>query len=367
MIHSSPDTAAPHTKPLMPTANKLLPYLRTIDNNRYYSNRGPLVLRLEERMEALFRAPAASASSATAGLIAAIQALELPPASVIATPAWTFAATPAAIVAAGHIPHFVDVDPTSHVITPGQFTSWPKPPAAVVPVMPFGAPTESGTEEWDIFTMQTGVPAVIDAAAAFDTCSHFTKATPGKTPVVISTHCTKPFGTGEGGLVFSTDKKFLNEVRERLNFGLTAARVPASFGTNGKMSEYHAAVGLAELDGWRRKREAWIERKQWYYAALGSAFTDADDFAQSTINVTVKSARHRVVSALRERGIETRTNMYGVSHTAGPYDGFPCDLLPVTQELIRTQMSLPFSVDMNEETIKHIVRSFKDIVACPDL
>src|SRR5262249_52882307 len=72
-------------------------------------------------------------------------------------------------------------------------------------------------------------------------------------PVAISFHATKSFGIGEGGAVATTSRGLALRTQRVLNFGFFGSRNSRSPSTNGKMSEYHAAVGLAELDGWARK------------------------------------------------------------------------------------------------------------------
>ncbi len=72
--------------------------------------------------------------------------------------------------------------------------------------------------------------------------------------MALSFHATKVFATGEGGAIVTTDSTLLLRSIQALNFGMMGTRRSDIAGTNGKMSEYHAAVGLAELDGWDRKR-----------------------------------------------------------------------------------------------------------------
>src|SRR6266536_3247960 len=71
----------PILRPLLPTRQMLLPYLQQIDERRYYSNYGPLVLALEERLAARFGLPAGSVTTvanATLGLVATLSSLEVP-------------------------------------------------------------------------------------------------------------------------------------------------------------------------------------------------------------------------------------------------------------------------------------------------
>src|SRR5262249_23402697 len=72
------------------------------------------------------------------------------------------------------------------------------------------------------------------------------------------------FGTGEGGAVVTTDPDLLIRSIQALNFGFMGARRSDIPGTNGKMSEYHAAIGLAELHGWDEKRVAYARVSDHY-------------------------------------------------------------------------------------------------------
>ena len=159
-------------------------------------------------------------------------------------------------------------------------------------------------------------PIIIDAAAGFDAFSTVCK--PGKVPVIISTHSTKPFATGEGGLLFTTDTEFLEKVRRLTNFGFTPDRRIEYTGLNCKFSEYHAAVGLAELDGWSVKRELLIEKAKPYGV----------DYAVTMIPV-------------RGQGVMKK---YGC-HIHPAYENFPRTDLSVTNELIENVGAVTIGID----------------------
>lgn len=337
----------PYQRPLLPTADKIKPYLDRIDSNRYYSNVGPLVLEFEQRLAKLFGAPCVTASSATSALTACLLALDLPKGSFIACPSWTFVATPASIVAAGHIPYFVDVNRNGELNTT-------KHCSAAVVVSPFGAPLDM--QLWN--AVSSTLPVIIDAAAGFDAFSTICKPT-GNIPVVISTHATKTMGTGEGGFMACKDEPFLKKVRNILNFGMNEKREIETCGLNGKMSEYHAAVGLAGLDEWPDKRKQWIQKKLWY----GDDFM-SDHIAQSAIKaftIPIKTSAKSIVEKLQAQGIEAKHGLYGC-HTKDAFKNYPRTKLPITEDLIDKTVYLPFSVDMTEGEIQHVLKSFREIL-----
>lgn len=289
------------TRPKLPSADALLPYLRRIDENRMYCNFGPLNAEYEARLADLFKVPVVTASSATSALTATLMAYDLPKGAFVAMPSWTFPATAAAVVNAGLMPHFVDVDEKTCALNPWERRGvyW-----AAIAVAPFGSPVN--VERWEYFAKVFRIPVIIDAAAGFDALS--TSCKPGNCPVIVSTHATKAFGTGEGGFVACADTDLLEKIRRITNFGLSPDRRVEYNGLNAKFSEYHAAVGLASLDWWPQKRKLLLDAVKPYGL----------DYAVTQIPV---------------RGGDGKKGVYGC-HIHGAYRDCPRTLLPVTEELI---------------------------------
>lgn len=242
--------------PDMPSPETLLPWLERMHAARHYSNFGPLVQELEYSVAQKFGLEpeqVTTVANATQGLELALQALELPPGSRVLVPALTFVATATAVVRAGHVPVLADVDAATWLLTPEIARSACTRMCinAVLPVATFGMP--HGMQAWQQFERDTGLPVIIDAAAAYG--SQWLQGAEGT--LVFSLHATKSLPAGEGGLVVSTRPGLAAKVRQLSNFGINldpATTLPvgtlASLGTNAKMSEYHAAIGLASLQKW---------------------------------------------------------------------------------------------------------------------
>ena len=259
--------------PWAPTAEQILPYLRTIDANRWYTNNGPLVKMLEERMCGV------SVSSATLGL-------ELTAPLVfrkkrVRIPAFTFVATATALIRAGFEPVLCDIGDDWAIREVDDDT---------LSVCPFGASVEPG--------------GMVDAAAAWGNQHYGVR--------VFSLHATKALSGGEGGMVCGLDEDQEAHVRSLANFGLMPSTrfehgVVLETGTNAKMSEYHAAVALASLDAWD---ETSAERKQ-LEAAYRERLADwvtlqpRQSGVYTTFPVLVPQAE-RVAFDMASRGIETR-------------------------------------------------------------
>ena len=251
--------------PDMPSPQELLPWLERMHMAQHYSNFGPLVQELEKAFAQQFALESeqlTTVANATQGLELVLQALDLPAGSRVLLPAFTFVATATAVVRAGHQPVLADVDAQTWMLTPeiaraacerGRID-------AVLPVATFGMPHDMRV--WQQFERDTGLPVVIDAAAAYG--SQWLQGAEGT--LVFSLHTTKSLPAGEGGLVVSTRPDLAAKVRQLSNFGInlnSGADTPvgslASLGSNAKMSEYHAAIGLVSLQKWElhaKKRRA---------------------------------------------------------------------------------------------------------------
>lgn len=242
--------------PSMPSPQELLPWLTRMHAARHYSNFGPLVRELESAFAQRFDLPLeqlSTVANATQGLELTLRALDLPPQSRVLLPTFTFVATATAVSCAGHIPVLGDVNAQSWLLTPdiARAACAQMRIDAVMPVATFGMPHDM--QSWQQFEQDTGLPVVIDAAAAYG--SQWLQGAQGT--LVFSLHTTKSLPAGEGGLVVSTRPGLAARVRQLSNFGINlhpAADVPvgtlAEMGTNAKMSEYHAAIGLESLSKW---------------------------------------------------------------------------------------------------------------------
>lgn len=367
----APGITIPVARPLLPSADELVPYLREIDATRLYANRGPLVRRLEARLaQRLGTADdgVTLLSSGTAALVEMLAALEIAPGRLCMMPAWTFAATAHAAAQAGLVPWFVDVDPRDGALTARlaleQIARAPGPLGAVLAVAPFGQPP--ATDAWIAFRERTGVPVAIDAAAAFDTV----RAT--AIPTAVSLHATKTLGVGEGGFVTWTDTDGIRSIRQRSNFGFRGTREAQLAGTNAKMAEYAAAAGLAALDRWPQARAGFERVARGYRTAFANAPEIAfqpgygERWISSTAVVRVPPGRlDAIEDALAERGIGSR-RCWGdglASHRA--FAHHPSAPLPATQALAQTSLGLPCWRDLPDDAIATIAAVV--VAACREL
>ncbi|MBP6547233.1 MAG: DegT/DnrJ/EryC1/StrS family aminotransferase [Phenylobacterium sp.] len=354
----------PVARPRLPCADDILPYLRRIDEARWYSNFGPLLSELELRLASRFTdgAVAATVVNATQALTLTLQAMDLPAGSLVATPSWTFVATAHAIAQAGLVPWFVDVDHASQMLDPAQvrdrLASAPGQVSAVLPVAAHGAMPD--VEAWLAFRDETGLAVLLDAAAAFDA------ARDARLPTVVSLHATKVLGLGEGGFLVTDDAALAFRVRRMTTYGFNGTREAQIAGTNAKLSEYTAAVGLAALDKWPADRLRFFLAAQ--HTRIGLAMTPSvvlqsgwgSDWITSVCVVRVpEGVAQAATETLMTHGVETRRWWGHGCHRDAAFAGYPRTDLPVTERLARSVIGLPFAIDLAREDVDRVVQALR--------
>lgn len=359
--------------PDMPVQGELAPYLARIDAERWYTNFGPLATELEER-SARFFAPAGTGApqivamaNATLALELALIALSLAAGSRVLLPALTFVASAASIVRAGHVPVLCDVDASSWLLTPeiAERVAGEARAAAVMPVATYGCPQDPA--QWDRFTQRTGIPVVIDAAAAFANQSRL-----GKSAAIFSLHATKSLGAGEGALVVSSDRRLLEELRRLSNFGI---HLPEGLvhraGTNAKLSEYHAAVALASLDGWVQRSARRIEVHRRYLDRLAASCPNvrlqerAADGVYSIMPVLLPEgiAASPVAAGFAGQGIETRRWYCPTLEQHPAFSAMPvAGGLAVSRILSERLLALPFHTRMDDADVARVCDALANLL-----
>jgi len=359
--------------PKMPNADSLLPYLRQIDANQKYTNFGPLNAEFERRLiddvaTGLSTANVTTVSNCTVGLELTLQAHGLAPGANVLIPAITFVATATAAIRIGMVPVISDVDPANWLLTPAlaDVARRDRPIDLVMPVATFGCPHD--TAEWDKFTARTGIPVVIDAAGAYGN-----QKIGATTDVVFSFHATKSFGAAEGGAVLSANAARIASVRKLANFGIdTSISQLTAFGTNGKMSEYHCALGLASFDEWERTKAERRTLSQRYIAMLRQhcptvqfqAKPNEGIYPLMSILLPSGVEAATVAAELAMQNIETR-RWYcpGLNRHPALSSAVTIGELPVSEDIGERILGLPFFIGMSDKQIVSVAEQLASALA----
>lgn len=360
-------------RPLLPSAEALIPYLRRVDAERRYTNHGPLSEELRQRLATHFKLAGNQLVLASNGTLAIIGALlaaagrAKPGKSLCICPAYSFAATAVAAANCGYVPFFADIEAEHFAMRPQDVMALPElqQAGAIIAVGSYGQPPDIAA--WDRFHHATGIPVIIDAAACFDALGG-TAIDRLSVPITVSFHATKTFSTGEGGAVLCADPDMSMRVERALNFGFFDSRESIGPSINGKLSEYHAAVGLADLDGWQDKRQGFIAAAQYYQAeakAAGLGQRIIADVAHANPYALFmaddgKQAKH--AETVLNAGVADTRQWYGAGiHRQPEFASCPHGSLAVTDEIASRLVGLPLSCDLSQSEIAAIVRA---LAAC---
>ncbi len=220
--------------------------LEGILGRRWLTNDGPLVQELESQLtESIGVRHVVAVVSGTVGLEVLARALGLR--GEVIVPSFTFVGTAHALSWLGLRPVFCDIDPKTMTIDPAMVERLITPAtSAILGVHLWGRICE--TEVLERLGERVGVPVIYDAAHAFACSRGGRMAGSFGAAEVLSFHATKVINTFEGGAICTDDDELAARARLMINFGYDDWDSSVEIGTNGKMHEMSAAMGLTSLE-----------------------------------------------------------------------------------------------------------------------
>ncbi|MBN2770068.1 MAG: DegT/DnrJ/EryC1/StrS family aminotransferase [Spirochaetes bacterium] len=256
----------PVSKPYLPSRRKLDRYINQIYKNCYLTNNGPLLQLLEKRLQKYLGVRnIICVANGSLALQLVYKALDLK-GEVITTP-FSFVATTSTLVWEGLTPRFADIDPETLNISPDEIQKQISPQTcAILPVHVYGNPCD--VNKIDNIAKEHGLKVIYDAAHAFGVKKNGQSVLNYGDASILSFHATKLFHTVEGGAVVTNDDDLAKKIRSLINFGFDNG-VSVMAGTNAKMNEFEAAMGLAVLDDIDKIRNKRKELYQLYREGLG--------------------------------------------------------------------------------------------------
>lgn len=249
----------PVTKPFLPPVEEYESYIRDIWQRQWLTNNGPLVNEFELKLKVYLDVPhLLYVANGTIALQLAIRALELK-GQIITTP-FSFIATTSSAMWENCKPVFVDINPGTLNIDPEKIEEAITPEtSAILATHVFGNPCD--IMAIDEIAKKHGLKVIYDASHCFGTKYHGRSVYSYGDISTTSFHATKIFHTVEGGAVFTQDPELLKKMAYMRNFGFDGPENFACVGINAKNSEFHAAMGLANL---KYADEILAKRKELY-------------------------------------------------------------------------------------------------------
>jgi len=345
----------------------LLRRIGEVVDRRWLTNSGPCLEEFERCLRQLLGVSHCDAMcNATVGLQLAMRAMGM--SGEVIVPSFTFIATAHAIQWLGFTPVFCDVDPRTHNIDPARVEELITPrTTGILGVHVWGQPCD--IEALETIARRHGLKLLFDAAHAF--CCSWRGRMIGNFggAEVFSFHATKVFNTFEGGALSTNDSELAWRVQRTRNFGFAGLDQTDTLGTNAKMSEASAAMGLTNLES----LEDFVEVNRRNYLAymrglkgipgihmLEYDATEKRNYQYIVLEVEESEAvlsRDALQSILWAENVLARRYFYPGCHRMEPYASTMLGVgsrLPVTERLARRVLVLPTGTGVSEEQVEMI-------------
>lgn len=354
-------------RPNIGNRERLLERINDMLDRRWFTNNGLFVQEFEQRIaEVAGVKHCVAMCNATVALEIATRAAGLQ--GEVIVPSFTFVATAHALQWQQITPVFADVDPRTHTIDARKVEQMITPrTTGIIGVHVWGQPCD--VEALDAIAQKHGLALMFDAAHAFG-CSHRGKMIGGNgLAEIFSFHATKFLNSFEGGAVVTNDDQLAEKMRLMRNFGFMGYDDVNYIGTNGKMSEVAAAMGLTSLES----MDDFIATNKRNYEEYQRGLTDLPGVRMFTYNSCERSnyqysileideqltgiSRDILVKILHAENVLARRYFYPACHRMEPYRSyFPHAglVLPETERLVQRVMSLPNGTAITPEDARKI-------------
>ena len=331
---------------------------------------GPTVTQFERMWaDRLGVKHAVACSSGTAGLHCCLHALGIGPGDEVITSSFSFVASANVILYTGATPVFADVDPLTFNMDPAAVEAAITPRTKAILIV-------------DIFGYPAEVPALVEIAERHglgiveDACQSIDGDYNGKKlgtfghPAVYGFYANKQLTTAEGGVILTDSDSLYTELKSLTNQGRSddgAWLVHSRLGFNYRLSDVHAAIGIAQIErlDWMQDARARIaglyqermaaidgvtpmyegpQRRSWFvYAPRLDADLDRD----------------RIIGRLEAEGVSAKPYLpcihlqpyYREAHGHAPGE------LPITEEISASTIALPFFCEMTDEQVDRVCQA----------
>jgi dTDP-4-amino-4,6-dideoxygalactose transaminase len=354
-------------RPNIGARDRFLARINEMLDRRWLSNNGPFVQEFETKLAALLGVRHCIAMcNGTIALEIAIRAAGLR--GEVIVPSFTFIATAHALQWQEITPVFCDIDPRTHLIDPAQVQRMITPrTTGIIGVHTWGQPCD--IEALSQIASRRNLTLMFDAAHAFG-CSYRGRMI-GNFGIaeVFSFHATKFFNTFEGGAIATNDDALAAKIRLMKNFGFHGYDNVEYIGTNGKMTEIAAAMGLTGLES----LDEFVEHNRRNYIRYRDELTGVPGIRMLPVNqaercnfqyivIEVEERvteidRDQIVQALHAENILARRYFYPGCHRMEPYRSFFPHaglLLPETERLANRIVVLPSGTAIGEDEVSGI-------------
>lgn len=347
----------------MPPLAEYMEEIKELWDSRWLTNHGEKAASFEDTAAKALDAPYAMCFvNGHQALEVALQALDLK-GEVITTP-FTFVSTTAAIVRSGLTPVFCDIRPSDYTIDPDQIEALiTDKTCAILGVHVYGNLCDD--ERIEAIAQKHHLKVIYDAAHAFGVRKDGKGAGALGDMSMFSLHATKVLNSIEGGLLCFKDESMLRTLWALQNFGITGPETVGCVGTNAKMNEFQAAMGLCNL----RHLEEYIAARQKVYARYLENLADVPGIALNWPQAGVRynyayfpilvdpdrfgMDRNELAEKLAQNGIGTRKYFAPLTSTFDCYRPY-FRRTPVAERVSAQVLTLPMYSDLTTADVDRI-------------
>jgi len=398
------------TRPYLPDVEEFKAGVDEIWRNRWLTNNGPMLQKFQKELAAYLNVPETNLALFNNGTLAlelGYYAMGLAGGEVITTP-FTFVATSHALKRIGATPVFADIDPETLCLDPAKVEKLITPRTkAIVPVHVYGHVCD--IEGFNRLAEKYGIPVIYDAAHAFGvplnagasrtqsfdpTCvptpgcgaaagtttsgrASATETTIGVAGAMsmFSFHPTKLFHSCEGGLLVFRDAALQQKLYDLRNFAIHSETVCVDVGSNAKMNELQALMGLCCLN----KIEDLLDWRRKVYDAYAEVFNQLEKVGgdgQRNVRLLPYSANHayipvifdsfetreRVYTELKEKcNVYARRYFYPLLTDFAPYV-YARGTCPIAEDIAKRVLTLPTYYGLAPEDAKSMAANVLEMI-----
>ncbi|MEP6714097.1 MAG: aminotransferase class I/II-fold pyridoxal phosphate-dependent enzyme [Terriglobia bacterium] len=356
----------------------LLERIQGVIDSKWLSNNGPRVQEFEREVERLLGVRHFIAMcNGTIALEIAIRAAGFE--GEVILPSWTFVATPHSLQWQAITPVFCDIDPETHNIDPKQIEKLITPrTTGIIGVHVWGRPCN--VEALEEIAQRRGLGLLYDSAHAFGCSARGKMIGNFGQAEIFSFHATKFLNTFEGGAVATNDDGLAQRIRLMKNFGFAGYDNVIYPGTNGKMTEMSAVMGLTGLESLDDFIAVNRRNHALYSTLLGGLpgvkmveYDTAEKCNYQYVVCEVEEAaaglnRDELISVCQAENILARRYFYPGAHRMEPYRSFFPNahlMLPRTTEVASRVLVLPTGTQVEESDVAAICNILKLALANP--
>lgn len=359
------------TRSSMPPVEEYIEKIKVLWETRWLTNAGNFHAQLIEKLKEYLHIDHFELfANGHLALEIALQALELE-GEVITTP-FTFLSTTNAIVRNGLTPVFCDIDATTWTLDVEKMKSLiTDKTVAILPVHVYGIPCN--IEEIEKIAKEHNLKVIYDAAHTFGAKYKGKSFAQFGDMSMFSFHATKVFHTVEGGGLSIRDENLVHKIERLRDFGLRIGGENADYiGTNAKLSEFHSAMGLCNLDHLEEeiaKRKACSEVYDSYLKGVEGVqiFPDIEGLERNyayypiVFHKEFPYNRDEIFEKLANENIISRKYFYPlISRMQGFANLENRGETPVAEYIAQNVLCLPMYADLEHDAIEKICKIILD-------